>query len=1012
MKLNLFGTLLVLSVTTSTGFSQTLQSELGRMWGLSNSGSEQTFDLNPMQTFRLQAVAGQDIQRLSPIKGREIKVAVIDTGIDKTHPFLQGRIALRSAECSNTDATVDADGNMYPADCSGWSILGEATTNNVIGTGQFSDSIGHGTHVAGIVAAVSPNAVIVPIQVISESDQFKFTPIKPFSIDLRSKFDLSPSEDQRGGFDSSNPTLADRIARAIIYAVHNKVDVINLSLGWPQGSDAEIMRAAIQQAQAQGIIIVAASGNDSTSALLRPCQYEGVICVAAHNPDGSLSSFSNYGFGVDIAAPGASILSAVPMEFSSVKVPGAFGMDVMSGTSQAAPFVAGVVAEMLSRGLKPSEIYPRLILGARPVAKALPVKMGPLHMPGAELKTTPSQKFVLSGLLDMKRSMAVKEQPLILNAEKEIVEIPWDKKSKDLKAVLPLKNFWKSVRQQKISVEVVPETSLKVFPKVTSVQLAGDQNQWSSQDVKNLTLNLQIVDAVNPAQSRIPSEMGFIVKVKLDGVLHRQILFKTEVVLTLAKDQKDSDLTMLPIQGQRSRGSKLFLVDEIYDGRIENRDYLSLSQEAKGFSISLLQQNGTSFKALPAQMISFKGEIQKTRPHSRIRMDIDGDGVSEYILGLQEFKELDSQYGSTDYVMHFFIFDQNLNLKKQASFYDSRALIPLDYSWIKVGSELRPAWVGLGQPVQKSMDIMDLWQTDEDEPVAKVQDDLHFYYLDENFKLAEVASAPGTRIVDLIHTSNEQVQSGVIPVLVAKNGGTEIKPSYVNQFSMGWIRDQKLVQLQAIQALSPENNYRNLIDTRKDKALSLVTDDNEFRGTFWFGFDAHQKQRITTLDFKTMQFQDQLVDSQIQYFDAPLRIRSAYLGQKRKGLFLITNTEIEYHDLLSKKSVSTSLNKYTFFGDDLIVDLQFPLTIADQQSSKEKYPALFTTEGSGLSKGIRIMMPYFDNAGNPVSMLTPARLRLKAPQGCKSLDYPVYLGHGYAMDYDCGTGILRMSLKY
>lgn len=994
-------------------------------WGLSNNGAVQVFDLNPMQTYRLQARAGQDIHLMPAKLGKKIRVAVIDTGIDTDHPAVKNQIFRNTKECAASDKSIDNDSNQYAGDCTGWSILGDTNSDNIIGTGEFQDEIGHGTHVAGIIASVSNNIEIVPIQVIRQADHFNYQPLKPFSLDSSPmSFDLSPNENIRGGFSSDDPSLADRIARAIIYAITIKADVINLSLGWPPGSDAEIMRAAIAAAQAKGILVVAAAGNDSTSALLRPCQYKGVICVASHNPDGSLSSFSNFGFGVDIAAPGASIISAVPREFRSSRVPGFFGIEILSGTSQAAPYVSGVIAEMRSRGVPANEIYARLILGSRTVQQELPVLVGPINTQGIPVVSNSSYlKQTTGGLLDMTMAMQVVPQPLILNADKEIQEIRWDRKSADLKVSFPLKNFWKEIKSKKISVQVENRFKLAVYPNITSAQLSGASDVWLSGEEKILDLKLKIQDAKNPSESRLPSELEFLVTITIDGKVHRKFSVKSEVVLNLTKDLQGSDIARLPIDGLRERGMKMFLVDEIYDDQLSNRDYFTLSQEEKGFKIALIKQIGNAYTVKKSQMIDFSGNVNRTNPLSRLRIDIDMDGISEYILGLQEFKDDGHDFGSNDYVMHFYIFDQEMNLKKHISFYDVRSLIPRDYTWIRVGRELRPAWVTQGQPVIKNFDVTDLWSVeDSSENIPPTKDqDIYFYYLDHNFKLAQIENPKGARIVDLIQASLANIKSGVIPVLVARNLGTEIKPSYLNSFSIGWIQNEKLSTESPLANLSVAQNYRNLIDTGKDKAHTLVAETDEFRGTFWFGFDAHQKQRITSIDFKTNQISDRLISSQRNIFDAALRVRSVYLGKNCKGVFIITNTEIEYHDLDSSSQASTSLNKYTFIGDNLVADLQFPVTIASQVASQnantsgvlgEKSPGLFTTEGSGLSRGVKMLVPIFAKDGTVQQMVSPARLRLKSPQGCKALDYPVYLGTEYAMDFDCGTQLLRIKLRY
>ena len=117
----------------------------------------------------------------------------------------------------------------------------------------------------------------------------------------------------------------------------------------------------------------------------------------------------------------------------------------------------------------------------------------------------------------------------------------------------------------------------------------------------------------------------------------------------------------------------------------------------------------------------------------------------------------------------------------------------------------------------------------------------------------------------------------------------------------------------------------------------------------------------------------------------------------------------------------SSLNKYTLIGDDLTVDLQFPITIV-QKNSKTKLPALFTTEGSGLNLGVKMLVPILAKGNSQLQIVSPARLNFQSPQGCRANEAPVYLGEankkdsllqsgGYALDYFCGDKILRVNLK-
>ncbi len=1008
-----------------------LEKTIQNSWGLRNKGENLVFDLNPLQTYRLQARLNQDIHLASPIQGKKIRVAVIDTGVDVNHPLLKNKIFRKPGEClalakyekcveengvggcseilSNKVEGMDTDKNEYPADCHGWSILGQNTAENIVGTPSFNDDIGHGTHVAGIVASVSNNIEIVPIQVIGEAPN---EPVKPFSIDL------SPSEDSRDG-SFSGGTLADRIARGIIYAIHAKVDVINLSLGWPQAQDADIMREAIDEAQKRGIIVVAAAGNDSTTALLRPCQYKGVICVAAHRPDGSIAHFSNFGFGVDIAAPGTSIVSTIPMVRRSIRLPGFSGVDILSGTSQASPYVAGVVAEMLSRGIKPEEIYPRLMLGARALMAEKAVLVGPIETAGVPvLSREPYLRTVLSGLLDMQNSLNIKSQPLILNADKEIPLIKWDRQSKQLHFDFTIKNYWQSIQNKKIDVKISLKDQLKIMPMIEKVELTSkDLVNFQMGEEKNISVDLAITDQLVASKSQLPSDLQFSVDILIDGQLHKTFEMRAEVVVEITKDYVDEDVTVIPVNGKLERGMRKYFIDEVYDGQVNSRDYFALSREEKGFLISLIKFEKNRYNISTPQLIAFEGKIQNTKPYSRIRMDIDSDGISEYILGIQEFVEdTEGNVNFGDYIMHFYIFDQNLKLKKHIPFYDNRALISLDYSWIKVDGQLRPAWVGFGKNVIKQFDITDLWQVNIGQKPPSGDSDIRFYYLDKDFKLATLENQSGFKVVDILQPRIENIKQGILPVLLAKNLGTEVKPSYLNAFAIGWVTNGVLQnQIKGIE-MKGQLQYRNLIDTKKDKTVSLAKTSDEYLGTFWFGFDAHQKQRVTLIDYATNSIVDQLLPSDRSLFDSPLRVRAAFSSGKQKGVFLITNTEIEYHNLATNKTsrssvARSSLNKYTYIGEDLIVDLQFPISLT-ARGSQEKIPALFTTEGSGLNRGVRFLVPTEFGESNNYKMVSPARLRLSSPEGCKAVDAPVYINGQYHLDYDCGDKILRFKLVY
>ena len=1044
----------------STGYSLSHQ-EL--MWALKNRGGQMAVDLNPLQSYRIQGVAGQDLNLLPAVNGRKVKVAVVDTGVDLTHPDLKEFIFKNESKCEayanflqclkkdnsetedkkiqlpnkrNTKAPVKkstegeaksqvlqcrdkfliSDENIYPADCYGWSILDQGlslngraqpTPNNIIGRPDFDDPAGHGTHVAGTIISVSKNIQIIPVQVIGIGPN---QPIKPYSVDL------AASETIRGGF-QSRTNLSERVARGIIYAMNSGAEVINLSLGWPDDQNTDVIRDAIAEAQKRGIIIVAAAGNDSTSALLRPCQYKNVICVAASRPDGALASFSNFGFGVDIAAPGVEILSTIPLAQTSVRFPGFLGYDYLSGTSQATPYVSGVVAEMLSRGIPPAEIYPRLILGARPIQKELPVIKGPVNSAGVKVETqTTYKKIILSGLIDMQRSMEVSAQPLILPSDKDTQIIEWNRQSANLSFSFKVRNYWKNIEGQAVSIQVRSTLMSELEPAIVKAEILGNQSKgWATNEERAVKIDLQIRDNKNPSLSRVPRELSYQIYVMIDGKVHRQFEVKAEVIAIFDKEIQDPDVTSIPITGVIPQGMTLTPVEEIYDNGQLVKDYFLFgknSQDSTTFDLALFKMTPSGYTIEPTQTLKFDGDLSLWRPKYKVRMDIDGDGQSEYIFGIIEY--VDKELGvDGPWRNHFYIFDGDMHLKQTFIFDDKRIALPYNFFWMKVGNSMRPAWVAKGPEIKKQWDVTDLWALDKFENV-RTPSDIRLYFLGEDFKLNHAAANPNSRIVDVIQPTLTQIKAGILPVLIARNSGTDLKPSYINEFSIGEMRNGQLVTERRLSLFNSEMSYRNLVDTFTDRTFSVSTSATEFKGAMWYGKDSHDRQRVTLLDLDQLKIFDQLVTSQRNIFDAALQIRAGFQSEDRRGVFLMTNSEIEYHDLVGSQVATRSLNRYSFYGENVFIELHNPITIIDRTAPNKKLPGLFTTEGSGVNKGIKMMVPVYTSTGLLQKIISPARLSFKAAKGCRSLGTPLFMGEGsgYAIDYYCGDQMKRLLLKY
>ncbi len=268
--------------------------------------------------------------------GNDVAVAIIDTGVDYNHRDLQGNLWVNEAEL-NGIPDIDDDGNGYVDDIHGY--------NFAYDTGDPADDHGHGTHCAGIVAAVGNNA----LDVAGVCWSVRIMAIKVLEAD-------------------GEGSAADAVP-AIYYAVGNGADVISGSWGGQDSSYA--LREAISYAHRHGVVVVTAAGNESSDAPYYPAAYPEVISVAATDSSDHRWYLSNYGSWVDIAAPGRDILSLRRGGFPSVA--GGSRTVRMSGTSMAAPHVSGTCALLLSANpwLTCDEVHDIVTTSGDPIAEGI-----------------------------------------------------------------------------------------------------------------------------------------------------------------------------------------------------------------------------------------------------------------------------------------------------------------------------------------------------------------------------------------------------------------------------------------------------------------------------------------------------------------------------------------------------------------------------------------------------------------------------------------------------------------
>lgn len=251
------------------------------------------------------------------IGSKKVIVAIVDSGIELSHPDLKANIYVNPRETVNGR---DDDGNGYIDDISGWDFL---NNNN-----RPIDELGHGTHVAGIIGAVGNNG----IGVTGINQQVSILPLRFMDKEGR-----------------GNERAA---VAAINYAVKMGATVINCS--WGGEGDGAALRAAIQNAQRAGVLVVTASGNDGYNTDLYPSYpsnytYDNIISVTSVDSKDQFPVLTNYGpRTVHIAAPGERILST--------DLKGTYAE--MSGTSMATPYISGALA--LLKSIHPEWNYKQL----------------------------------------------------------------------------------------------------------------------------------------------------------------------------------------------------------------------------------------------------------------------------------------------------------------------------------------------------------------------------------------------------------------------------------------------------------------------------------------------------------------------------------------------------------------------------------------------------------------------------------------------------------------------------
>lgn len=237
----------------------------------------------------------------------DIIVAVIDTGINGEHEDIAGHVIAGRNILTDTDIPASAN----------------------------SDTIGHGTHVAGIIGAMGNNGK----GIAGVAWNARLMPVKVFELD-------------------TNTYSAD-IAEGVVWAIDNGADILNLSLSG--GVFSMLLNDTVNYAHQNNVTFIAAMGNDRKSMIKYPAALPGVIAIGSSNGRDKVSFYSTQGEHISVVAPGESIYS---LDYSQTDT-----YMYASGTSMATPFVAGLAALLLSRdtSLSPGHIRSMIEDSAEPL---------------------------------------------------------------------------------------------------------------------------------------------------------------------------------------------------------------------------------------------------------------------------------------------------------------------------------------------------------------------------------------------------------------------------------------------------------------------------------------------------------------------------------------------------------------------------------------------------------------------------------------------------------------------
>lgn len=1009
------------------------------LWGMKNIAQKVSIALDDLTSDFVTGKPGEDIgmdraPKESADPTKKITIAVLDTGVDFGHPELLDQLTENVPECralaEHTKCLKDAsavqganaaqiaaakkacdtkylgkdfDGNGYPLDCSGWNLTAKALPGSTVwGDNDARDNIGHGTHIAGILSArsndqdgvygVIQNSRILPVKVITASPT---EPIRPAEVGVIAAAaqpvpevkTVLPAPDE--GALKAEKGLGDLVARGILYSLRSGAHIINMSLGWPADVDSNLMSQMIDLARSRGVLVVAAAGNDGTDALIRPCIFEGVICVASHDPDGAISHFSNHGAGVDIAAPGLGILSTFPTNKSSWVFTDRVGYEQKSGTSMAAPYVAGILARLLNAGYSPQEAQARLLLGTRETAGNPRVKRN-------------REMIVQTGNADLSKAFKVKAQPLILSTSKRPVLVKWDRIQTRVPVGLELVNLWSDASAVAISIEILGESANDTSFTQKTVTAAN----WKSGEKRMFPLELSI------RNNRLDSELLAQLTIEsTDAKTGQKKSEKRYVALEVVSvpSTNDPDVENRPYAGDASlimalAKSSLRTI-QVLDGGL-SQDYMAIENQGANTRLILLKESGKTFKVESSTTLPTpKGTLLVLH-----RVDLNGDGTSDYALVWKQAPNAGTRFP----LFGFYFFDSSMKplelvfdgkKSSEAIYGNSVSVITDKFQWVRVGNRRVPAWISRGSTPESEKPAFDPWN-----PSPLDLPNFRLYFWGES-GLKTIALENKTPVA-FFPASREEMKSGKLKALWVSGDGTD------QIYETSLIYDQKVHELK----LADLGGYRKIRPTMIAPVYDLSSAGRagagEVMAAGFYGESFRAAQRITAFSTSNGALFDSIL-TPLSKTDAVASVLAGFVSPQIGGsVFTQTIYELQFHEVAKSASagamstVSTSLKKFSFMPGFFFQKLFFP-AIGEDSQTNGRLPMIYLAQGFGTGVSMEVTAPRYES-GRITSLVRPAKLRLVAPEFCESMGDPIDASaqSPTRVAFVCKDRVLFVPLKY